>query len=251
MINFLSKIILLTALFNSTGILKSQEEEIELNQEQWEAVRDFYAVEAIKLLARMDTLQLSIDSLKQVTGKIDTYDCENELYAIVGATKQDVSDFRKKFEETERKINAKLGTPKDIRELYFDEISVSKIRCLPEFEDRYSSMKNKIIGTWYPNKEIIADKTPEGTYLVVKGDCLWKISENKYNSRYLWPALWDANRISIINPEDFEEISYKKIYNPNLIYPGQVLKIPSLSEEDKKQAEQRSKFYRKKRKTER
>jgi hypothetical protein len=241
--NLLSKIILLTAFVASTGMLKAQDDEIELNQEQWEAVRDFYAVEAIKLLARMDTLQLSIDSLKQVKDMTDVYDCENELYAIVGATKQEVSDFRKKFEETEKKINNKFGTPKDIKEMYFDEISVSKIRCLPEFSDRFASMKNKFAGELYPKNEI-----PAGTYLVVKGDCLWKISENKYNSRYMWPAIWDANRISIINPEDFEETYYKKIHNPNLIYPGQVLKIPSLSEEDKKQAEEKSKYYRKKRK---
>jgi hypothetical protein len=237
---------MLAVLLSSGVTLKAQDDEIELNQEQWEAVRDFYAVEAIKLLARMDTLQLKIDSMKQVKDIIVNRDCESELYALVGATKQDVNDFRRKFEETEKKINNKIGTPKDIREMYFDEVSASKIRCLPEFADRYLSMKNKIIGQYDPKN----DKTPEETYLVVKGDCLWRISEDKYNSRYLWPAIWDANRLSIINPDDFEESYYKKISNPNLIYPGQVLKIPALSEEDKKLVESKSKYYRKKRKTE-
>jgi len=232
---------MLTLLLSPFSLLKAQDDDIELNQEQWEAVRDFYAVEAIKLLARMDTLQLMIDSMKQVKDMMVNRDCESELYALVGATKQDVNDFRKKFEETERKINGKIGTPKDIRDMYYDELSISKLTCLPEFRDRFASMKNKFAGEIYAKN----DKTPEGTYLVVKGDCLWKISEYKYNSRYLWPAIWDANKVSIINPNDFEESYYKQITNPNLIYPGQVLKIPALSEEEKKLIESKSKYFRK------
>jgi hypothetical protein len=196
-------------------------DDIELTQEQWEAVRDTFAVYAIKHLARLDTLNLQIDSLKQLNRTIENYDCEKELYAIVGATKEDVAEFRRKFEETEKKVNGKIGSPDDARQMYFNEIERSKIRCLPEFADRYAKMSGNLALMSPENK------TSEGTYEVARGDCLWLISKMKYNTPYLWPAIWDANKSVIINPD--------------LIYPGQVLKIPQMSEAQRKEAEEKSK----------
>ncbi len=47
------------------------------------------------------------------------------------------------------------------------------------------------------------------SYTVVKGNCLWWISEFKqiYNDPFMWPLIYKANK--------------DKIKNPNLIYPGQ------------------------------
>lgn len=229
MINLLSKIFLisLAVFFFTTAYSQTDNtDDIELNQEQWEAVRDTFAIYAIKFLARLDTLNMQIDSLKQVNTRADNLDCDKELYALVGATKEQVEDFRRKFSETEKKVNGNIDTPDDARAMYFNEISASKIRCLPEFADRYASMKKKL-DPWQ-SSEII---TSEGSYSVVKGDCLWSISNTKYNTPYLWPAIWEANKNIIINPD--------------LIYAGQVLKIPSFSESQKKEAEEKSKHYRK------
>jgi LysM repeat protein len=46
-------------------------------------------------------------------------------------------------------------------------------------------------------------------YTVVKGNCLWWISEFKqiYNDPFMWPLIYKANK--------------SKIKNPNRIYPGQ------------------------------
>lgn len=85
----------------------------ELNQKQWEFVRDLYAVDAIKLLAKMDTLALEIDSLKQLLIYTENFDCEAELYALVGATKEQVADYRRKFDEAESYINSRSSSPDD------------------------------------------------------------------------------------------------------------------------------------------
>jgi nucleoid-associated protein YgaU len=53
----------------------------------------------------------------------------------------------------------------------------------------------------------------ERTYTVVSGDSLSKIAKKYYGDAKKWRRIFDANR--------------DIIKNPDLIHPGQVLKIPS------------------------
>jgi nucleoid-associated protein YgaU len=57
-------------------------------------------------------------------------------------------------------------------------------------------------------------KTYKVRYIPENRDCLWKIAGYKkiYNNARLWPKIYKANKA--------------KIKNPDLIYPGQVFKIP-------------------------
>jgi nucleoid-associated protein YgaU len=54
----------------------------------------------------------------------------------------------------------------------------------------------------------------EVTYTVQSGDSLSKIAKERYGDGTKWKAIFEANR--------------DQITNPDLIHPGQVLKIPSL-----------------------
>lgn len=55
---------------------------------------------------------------------------------------------------------------------------------------------------------------PRGqNYTVKRGDCLWNIAKRFYGNGAKYTTIYNANR--------------SKIRNPNLIYPGQVLWIPS------------------------
>lgn len=58
-----------------------------------------------------------------------------------------------------------------------------------------------------------APESPK-TYTVKKGDCLWKIAKQFYGNGVQYTKIYDANR-SVVGG------------NPNLIYPGQVLTIPT------------------------
>ncbi|HVO66982.1 MAG TPA: LysM peptidoglycan-binding domain-containing protein [Syntrophales bacterium] len=74
-------------------------------------------------------------------------------------------------------------------------------------------------GTTAEGKKVAADKSKRKkgkveSYVVKKGDCLWRIAKMKgiYNDPFLWPVIYEANK--------------DKIKNPNRIYPGQKLVIP-------------------------
>lgn len=53
-------------------------------------------------------------------------------------------------------------------------------------------------------------------YSIKKGDTLWDISKDKLEDPFLWPKLWKEN---------------PQIKNPDLIYPGEKIRIPSKEEE--------------------
>ncbi len=208
----------------------------EMSQEEYELVYNEYAVMMIKFMVKYQELYDDVETLKQISENKDeeTAKKETELYALVGASVSSVNDFRRKFEETEKRINNKSGTPSDARSMYYDEILSSNIKCLPEFSDRFQSMKKQMEsweGIQY-TPPVVTQETPtvtEGTYLVVKGDCLWKISSLKYGSPYYWPVIWEANKNGVVNKNELADYRHQAITNPNLVYPGQVLKIPALN----------------------
>jgi hypothetical protein len=200
--------------------------EEELLESEWD--QQMYELNALKasLIGSLSLLDKDINNLKAKSSEIDRQliEAEDNLYSCVGADRKTVADFRKKFDETEKKVNNKLGNCEDARKYYFDEIEASRIKCLPEFYNRFTAMKSKI-ESW------CAETGKAGQYTVVKGDCLWRIAGKNeiYGNGNYWPKLWEANEEGVISAP---RSTPKKISNPNLIYPGQVLKVPALSQED-------------------
>lgn len=215
----------------------SQNENEEMSPEEWEYLRDEYAVKVIKLMSLRDSLINQIDSLTGIANarEEESGKCETALLELVGSTKTELVEFRRKFEETEKKINNRNSSPEDIRSSYYDEISSSKLLCLPEFSDRFKALKNKFQPGTPQEKQI---QYTGSTYLVVKGDCLWSISEMKLGSASLWPVIWDVNKAGVLNKDSLTSMQ-QSIHNPNLIYPGQVIRIPALNEAQKKLKEAR------------
>ena len=54
-------------------------------------------------------------------------------------------------------------------------------------------------------------KDEKNIYIIVKGDTLWDISNSFLKDPFLWPLIWKVNPY---------------IANPDLIYPGQKIRIP-------------------------
>jgi hypothetical protein len=203
----------------------------EITDAEWQQQMEELTARKKGLEDSFSTYSREIGELKAtLSNKVDeSQKAENEFYSAIGMTKSSLEDFKKKFDETEKKILNRTGNPSDARKYYFNEIEASKAKCLPAYWSRYLTMKQKL-EQWEKDSQIVVK---EDKYTVVKGDCLWKISGKKeiYGNPKYWPKIWEANEEGVISaPNNVQH----KVTNPNLIYPGQVLRIPKLTDEDLK-----------------
>ncbi len=186
----------------------------EITEEEWQAEMNNLTAQRTALTKELDLLKTQIAELKETNASLQSYeDCQNDLYALVGATKQDVDDFRTLVNDLQVKIS-KQQKPKSDRQAELDNLKSSKISALPEFYDKVHNQMQRQLDAW--------DDTPdEILYTVVRGDNLWNIAKKPqhYGNGFAWPKIYNANR--------------DQIKDPDLIYPKQVFKIPSLTEEEK------------------
>ncbi len=184
----------------------------EMTEEEWEAEMQRLRDRVESLNTEISTLNQDINNLKST--EIQSYeDCMNELYAMVGATKQDVDNFRQAVAELNGRINRKEG-PKADRQKDLDALKANRISALPEFFDRVHNQMQRSLDAWVEAPLVI-------NYTVVKGDHLWGIAKKKehYGNGFAWPVIYRANR--------------DQIKNPDLIYPNQTFKVPPLTSEEK------------------
>lgn len=98
------------------------------------------------------------------------------------------------------------------------EVSI-KLKQYREYSTKTCTISKKSSKTKASKKKTRSTKgSPKAenqSYTVKKGDCLWNIAKKYYGNGSKYTLIYNANK--------------DKIKNPNLIYPGQVLTIPSES----------------------
>jgi nucleoid-associated protein YgaU len=184
----------------------------EMTTDEWEAEMNRLSARKQALEQEIASLRSDIDNLNAMEIK-DFDECMNELYALVGATKSDVDNFRNAVTELDGKIRRKEG-PKADRQKDLDALKTNRISALPEFYDKVHNQMQRAIDAW-------VEEPQEIMYTVVRGDHLWGISgkPQHFGNSFAWPVLYNANR--------------DQIKNPDLIYPNQVFRVPKLTEEEK------------------
>ena len=190
----------------------------EMTEEEWQAEMTRLGEQKSSLTNEIDALKSDIDNLNAQKSGIQPYDeCIDELYSMVGATRNDVANFRGAVNELDGKIRRKEGPKKD-RQADLDALKRNKISALPEFFNKVHNQMQKALDAWVEKPDVIS-------YKVVRGDHLWGIAKKKdhYGNGFAWPIIYKANR--------------DQIKDPDLIYPDQVFKIPPLSEEEKSKYE--------------
>jgi nucleoid-associated protein YgaU len=174
------------------------------------------------LKTRLDALNAEMTTMRGDMTSIaaNIKRCNDELYALVGASEADVNSFRERLGQIATRVAemgrmsnddlAKMKKEIDSLEMRLNGMRREKIALLPEFYNRIIQIARDIQG--------LRRTGTEGTYTVgtwaKDRDCLWNISakEGIYNDPFMWPKIWQANT--------------DQIRNPDIIQPGQVLRIP-------------------------
>lgn len=204
--------------------LSSFAQQKEMTKEEWEAEMTRLTGKKQALMSEISTLKQDIENLNTVkAGLQDPEECIDQLYALVGATRSDVENFRNAVNELDGKIKRK-ESPKADRQADLNALKMNKISALPEFFDKVHNRMQQALDEWI-------DAPPVISYKVVKGDHLWGIARKKehYGNGFAWPVIYKANR--------------DKIKNPDLIYPDQVFSIPPLTQEEKDKYERLRRNY--------
>jgi nucleoid-associated protein YgaU len=204
--------------------LSSFAQEEEMTVEEWEAEMTRLTGKQQALTSEIEALNADMDNLNAtLAGLQDPEECIDELYALVGATRQDVDNYRNAVNELDGKIRRKEG-PKADRQADLDALKMNKISALPEFFDKVHNKMQQALDNWVEKPDVIS-------YTVVKGDHLWGIAKKKehYGNAFAWPVIYKANR--------------EQIKDPDLIYPNQVFKVPPLTEEEKNKYEKLRRNY--------
>lgn len=212
--NLKIKLLGIVSLFLLLTVVNFAQEE--MTEEQWESEMAIYKNKQAALENEIAVLKTDIDNLKAMDLQ-DPEECIDELYQIVGATRNDVNNYRKAVNELDGKNKRKEG-PKADRQTDLNTLKMNKISALPEFYNKVHNQMQKDLDNW-------VEAPTEINYTVKRGDHLWGIAKKSehYGNPFAWPVIYQANR--------------DQIKNPDLIYPDQSFKIPNLTEEEKSKYE--------------
>jgi archaellum component FlaC len=201
--------LIVVSMFLSTSAFAQEE----MTSEEWENEIARLTTKKSDLTKDLSDLQNEVNNLKATKAGLQSYeDCQDELYALVGATQTDIDNFRNQVNSVEGKINRKEA-PKDDRAAELSALQNNKISALPEFYNKVHNELQRKLDAW-------VEAPKEIMYSVVKGDHLWGIAKKKdhYDNPFAWPMIYQANR--------------DQIKDPDLIYPKQTFKIPNLSDDE-------------------
>lgn len=235
--------ILLAAILLMAGVSYTEAQE-QMSKEEWQRQINEYTAQRNELRSRLDGLDSEIADLKAEASELEASieNCNEETYALVGATGEEIADFDRTVDETERRVeelsrmsdDQLLENMSELEEIWskLGEYGNTQIGVLPEFYDRINRLKDRI-GALQKSMMAKGKVYTVGTWQRDR-DCLWNIAKKKdiYANAWWWPKIWQGNR--------------DQIKDPDLIYPGQKLKIPSsapLTPEERRAA---NSYYQKK-----
>jgi nucleoid-associated protein YgaU len=197
----------------------------EMTAEEWQAEMNRYTQLRDEMSASVNSTKEQIASMKSQSMALDESinKCMDELYALVGSNATEAAAYRAEIAAAEAQANGLMrlsdadlmarSSEVDALDMKVKSLWENKLSVIPEFYDRLTALNEKVnslkntlarsakvytVGTWSRDR-----------------DCLWNISKKKdiYDNAWMWPKIWQGNR--------------DQIKDPDVIHPGQKLKIPA------------------------
>ena len=202
-----------------------------LSKAEWETQIQQYTSERDNLKAQLAALTKEVDGLRStlasLNGRIKSV--RDETLALTGASDATRKEFEHQLTDLEQRV-ASLQALSD-QDLYVHRFDVDSVQALKDnlmkqriaeaerYYLRLQALQGKIDGLRSTLAKIKSVAESEEHYVVRSWakyrDCLWNISKKKkiYDSPFLWPKIWQANR--------------DQIKDPDIIRVGEHLKIPA------------------------
>jgi len=198
----------------------------EMTDEQWEQQMKDLTAKKTELTTKIADLQKEKADLvaKTEAKKEEVKKAEDAYWTEVGG-KDAYNSYKNDLDKVDKLCKNKEGSKDDVMKK-FDALNNSNLKCHPDFATKFRMIK-ECLAKWEDFS------VPE--YTVQKGDYLFIIAARKevYNNKHMWPIIWEANENGVISAPSRIP---KTIKNPHLVYPGQVLRIPKMSDALKKSA---------------
>ena len=168
-------------------------------------------------------------------------ECRDSYYSLLGATPDDIEKYRQSLGQIEGKVRAMARLSDDeladkksdveALEAELNAMRMNKIACIAEFYNKIIALARDIKGL-YKEKKIKSYTV--GTWAENR-DCLWNIAGKTeiYGDPFQWPKIWQGNT--------------EQIKNPDIIHPGQVLKLPPAGPKTPEEMKAERKYWRNKR----
>jgi len=215
----------------------------ELSKEEWQKQITALTEKRNELKSNLDSLQKIVSDLQRQDGEKAQAlkQCSDELSSIQGQleapylskldaidaklnelsklSNEDLWARKAELDTVQKWINAAQKDPLSVIQKNQDRLKEqqAKLDALRQALGQMSSMSTYTVGTWSRDR-----------------DCLWNIAKKPkiYDNPFLWPKIWQDNR--------------DQIKNPDIIHPGQKLKIPPKADLTKEESRALRSYWSKK-----
>jgi nucleoid-associated protein YgaU len=219
----------------------------EMTKEDWQKQITELTVKVTDLKAKFDNAKKDLADLqKQADDKAAALKkCQEDLTALMGEQEKvlqsDVDKIEGRLSELARLSNQDLYARRaEIDELqkWIDEAKKNPASGVGTNAVKLDDQQSRLDGMKKSLEQYVASGQAMQTYTVGSWakdrDCLWNIAKKPkiYDNPFLWPKIWQGNR--------------DQIKNPDVIQPGQKLKIPPKADLSKEEKSALRKYWSKK-----
>lgn len=219
----------------------------EMTKDEWQKQITELTAKRNDLKNRLTTLDNEVNALKKQDAEKATAlkACEDELAALKGA---DLAPYLAELDKVDAQLNelSRLSNQDlfarraeiDALQKKLDELKSHRLSALPRYSSRLNDQQSRLDALKRTLQQIIESGQAMQTYTVgtwaKDRDCLWNIAKKPkvYDNAFLWPKIWQGNR--------------DQIKNPDIIKPGQKLKIPAKAELTKEEKSAARSYWNKK-----